>query len=111
MSIRLLSLVFVIVAFAALTAMALLDVGYFGIFEPHLTTWAGAQVFVDLVIVCALAIIWMVRDARESGATVWPFIVLTLAAGAFGPLFYLLVRELRSPAGQSGTAAQSAVTG
>ena len=61
----------------------------------------GAQVLVDLVIVCALAIIWMLKDARESGITVWPFIVVTLAAGAFGPLFYLVARELRASAPQS----------
>ena len=110
MSIRVFGLVFVIVAFAGLTAMALLDVGYFGIFEAH-TSWAGAQVFVDLVIVCALAIIWMVRDARDSGITLWPFVILTLAAGAFGPLSYLLARELYHPAQQSGAARQNAVTG
>ena len=101
MSIRLFALVAVIVAFAVLTGLALLDVGCFGIFETNLTSWAGAQVLVDLVIVCALAIIWMLKDARESGITVWPFIVVTLAAGAFGPLFYLVARELRASAPQS----------
>lgn len=57
MSVRLLSLLVVIVGFGALTAMALIDVGYFGILEPHFQSWGGAQVFVDLVIVCLMACI------------------------------------------------------
>jgi fatty acid desaturase len=54
------------------------------------------QVLSDLVIVCVLALLWMVRDAKTSGVTPWPFVVLTLAAGAFGPLFYLVAREVKA---------------
>jgi hypothetical protein len=95
MSIRLLALVVVTVAFAALTAIALLDVGYLGIIEPHFQSYGAAQVFFDLVIVAVLACFWMVQDARARGAGAWPYVLLTLAAGAFGPLLYLIVRELR----------------
>lgn len=98
MSGRFFALIAVIAAFGALSAMALLEVGYIGIFEQHLQNWAGMQVLTDLVIVCALAMIWMVQDARKSGITVWPFLVLTLTLGSFGPLFYLVARELRAPA-------------
>lgn len=98
MSGRLISLFVVLVSFGVLTTLALLDVGYFGLLEPHFRSWGGAQVFVDLVIVGALACIWMSFDARERGLSAWPFILITLVAGSFGPLLYLVVRELRSTA-------------
>lgn len=98
MSGRLVFLVAVIVAFGLLTAEALVDVGYFGIFEMHLQSSAGMQVLTDLVIVCLLACIWMVQDARQRGLSAWPFVVLTFAAGSFGPLFYLAWREWRAGA-------------
>ncbi len=98
MSSRLTVLLIVIAAFGVLTALALMDVGYLGILEPHFLSWGGAQVFFDLVIVAALACVWMINDARASGVSAWPFILITLVAGSFGPLFYLVARELRSPA-------------
>ena len=75
--------------------MALLDVGYFGLIELAFQTWGGAQVFIDLVIVAALACLWMIKDARRHGANAWPFVVITCVAGSFGPLSYLIVREWR----------------
>ncbi|HET7334416.1 MAG TPA: hypothetical protein VFI93_04805 [Rhizomicrobium sp.] len=98
MSGRLIVLFAVTAGFAVLTVLALLDVGYFGLFEPHFLSWGGAQVLADLVIVCLLASLWMLIDSRQSGITPWPFIALTIAAGSFGPLFYLLLREWRRPA-------------
>lgn len=95
---RFLLLLAVTVAFGALSLVALMDVGYFGLFEPHFQSWGGAQVLADLVIVCLLACVWMVNDARTSGVPAWPFVVLTLFFGSFGPLAYLLLRELKAPA-------------
>ena len=95
---RFLLLLAVTVAFGALSLVALMDVGYFGLFEPHFQSWGGAQVLADLVIVCLLACVWMVNDARTSGVPAWPFVVLTLFSGSFGPLAYLLLRELKAPA-------------
>ena len=86
----------VIAAFAVLTGLALADVGFVGILEPHFRSWGGAQVFTDLVILCLLACLWMREDSRRSGVAAWPFIVLTFAAGSFGILFYLLVRAIKS---------------
>jgi uncharacterized membrane protein len=100
MSSRLIVLLFVTAGFGVLTALALMDVGYLGIIEPHFRSWGAAQVFVDLVIVAVLACVWMINDAREHGLPAWPFILITLVAGSFGPLFYLAARELRSPARQ-----------
>jgi hypothetical protein len=96
MSGRSLALVAVLVGFSALSTMALMDVGYLGIIEPHFRSWGGAQVFTDLVILAVLACIWMANDARQRRLPSWPFILITLLAGSFGPLFYLLVRELSS---------------
>lgn len=98
MSSRLLVLVGVVAAFGALSAVALLDVGYLGIIEPHFQSWGGGQVFADLVILAVLAVLWMVKDARERELNAWPFVVITLFAGSLGPLFYLIARELRQTA-------------
>ena len=96
MSMRVLALGLVVVLFGALSVIALMDVGYFGIIEPHFKSWGAGQVFADLVIMCVLGCIWMVSDARTRGTSAWPFVLLTLVAGSFGPLCYLLLREVRS---------------
>ncbi len=67
MSPRLVLLGLVLLAFGALTAAALLDVGYLGILRPHFESFGAGQVLADLVIVCTLACIWMVRDAPAQG--------------------------------------------
>lgn len=93
---RVIALAIVIVAFGVLTTLALLDVGFMGILAPHFKTWGGGQVFTDLVLACLLACIWMVQDAPKRGLPGWLFVGITLIAGSFGPLLYLLVRELRA---------------
>jgi hypothetical protein len=106
MSTNLILLLLVTVAFGVLTGIALADVGYMGIFRPHFQAWGPAQVFFDLVIVAALGCIWMVKDARSRGRNPWPYVVLTLAGGCFGILFYLIARELKSSEAQSAAAGQ-----
>lgn len=91
-----LALILVIAAFGALSGFAIYEHGYLGIFAYHLPSSAGWQVGADLVIACTLAIFWMIGDARRNGRNVWPFVALTLTLGSFGPLFYLLIGELRS---------------
>jgi uncharacterized membrane protein YqjE len=98
MTIRLVLLLAVIAAFGALTVMALLDVGYLGIILPNFQALGPGQVFADLVILAVLSCVWMVYDQRSSGVPALPFILITLAAGSFGILFYLVARELKSPA-------------
>ena len=84
----------VITAFGALSTLALVEHGYWGIIAYHLPSSAGWQVGADLVIACSLAIIWMIRDARRSGRNPWPYVLITLPFGSFGPLLYLLVGQL-----------------
>ncbi len=98
MSSRLIALLVVIAGFAALSAAALLDVGYLGIIAPHFQSWGAGQVLADLVIVCGLGCLWMIDDGRARGINPWPFIGVTLFAGSFGLLFYLVARELRASA-------------
>lgn len=105
MSIRMFCLATVLTLFSLLTTVALVDVGYLGIIEPHFQSWGAAQVFADLVIIALLACVWMVNDARARGLHAWPFVVLTLVAGSFGPLVYLLWRERRQATAQGTHAA------
>jgi hypothetical protein len=90
-------LLLVLAAFSILTALALWQHGYWGIFAPLLQSTAGAQVLVDLVIALGLVMVWMWRDARENGRVVWPWLVFTLLAGSFGPLGYLLGKRTPAP--------------
>jgi hypothetical protein len=104
MSARLVALLVVIALFGLLTVVALLDVGYLGIFLPHFQAWGPAQVFADLVILAVLACVWMVADGRARGINPWPFVAITLVAGSFGPLLYLVLREVRAGAAKPVTA-------
>ncbi|NTV34228.1 MAG: DUF2834 domain-containing protein [Deltaproteobacteria bacterium] len=84
-------LILTLVAFSVLSAMAVWHHGYWGIFELQFKSFAGAQVLADLVIALVLFLIWMWRDAKVTRRNPWPWIVLTLAAGSFGALIYLLL--------------------
>jgi len=102
MSTRLIVLVVVLALFGVLTALALMDVGFMGIIAPHFQSWGGGQVITDLAILAVLSCIWMVNDARQRGGNAWPYVAITLVAGSFGPLLYLLVREMQSGAREPG---------
>jgi hypothetical protein len=85
----------VLVAFGGLTAVATVEHGYLGIITYHFPSTAGWQVLADLVIACALAMVWMVLDGRRTGRNPWPYVVATVFLGSFGPRAYLLVGTLR----------------
>ena len=80
-----------LIPFALLSTYAVWTVGYVGIFEYHLPSPAGWQVFADLVIGMLLILIWMYRDAQVKGRNFWGFALITLFLGSFGPLLYLLL--------------------
>ncbi len=86
-------LILILIPFSVLSTIALWQHGYWGLFEPHFKTFGGGQVLADLVIALTLVMVWMWRDAKATGRTVWPWIVATLILGSFGPLVYLLTRK------------------
>lgn len=88
----------ILVAFAAYTLYAMSEVGLSGIYLAGLANAGSLQVLLDLVIVCFLISCWMVIDARATGRNPWPFVAITLVAGSFGPLLYLLLAGERAPA-------------
>jgi len=85
--------IFILIPFSILSAYAVYKVGYWGIFDYHRYSPAGWQVFTDLVIACILIMSWMIPDAKRSGRNPWPYVVMTLFAGSFGPLFYLAIGQ------------------
>ena len=90
--------------FTVVTVMALRDVGYVGIFTYGLAATPGWQVLFDLVIAIGLICLWMIGDARCSGRMVWPYLVLAVSAGSFGPLLYLLLTPSKQQLEQSVSA-------
>lgn len=87
----------VLLAFAAFSTWAMWQVGYFGIWQGAMANPGSWQVLIDLIVACGLICVWMVIDAREHGRNPWPFVAITLTAGSFGPLFYLLSRPIQRP--------------
>ena len=81
-----------LVVFGVFSSWVMLQVGYMGIWTGALDNPGSQQVLADLVVACGLICIWMVVDAKERGGNAWPFVAVTLVAGSFGPLFYLLMR-------------------
>jgi len=99
----------VLADFAAITAYAVWQHGYVGVFQLALSSWATGLVFIDLVIALGLVLVWMMGDSRERGLAFLPYAMLTLAFGSVGPLLYLIRREGRSvPAASFARAAQGA---
>jgi hypothetical protein len=91
-------LTIVLALFGALSAMALWQHGYWGLLEPHFKTFGAGQVLADLVIAVTLAMVWMWHDAKTTGRNVWPWIALSIVAGSFGPLLYLLTAKRKATA-------------
>lgn len=81
----------ILIPFGFLSAYAVTQVGYWGIFDYHRHSPAGWQVFTDLVIALVLICGWMITDARKQGRNVWPYLLVTLTLGSFGPLLYILI--------------------
>ncbi len=83
----------VLAAFAFESGYAVYQYGYVGFFQEVLSSYAASVVALDLVIALSLVTAWMWSDARERGASFWPFALLTVALGSVGPLLYLIRRE------------------
>jgi Terpene cyclase DEP1 len=91
-------LIAILLAFAAYTLYAMSEVGLSGIYLAGFANAGSLQVLLDLVIVCFLISCWMVIDARANGRNPWLYVLITLAAGSFGPLLYLLLAPERATA-------------
>jgi cytochrome bd-type quinol oxidase subunit 2 len=83
----------VLIAFTALTALAVWQHGYWGVISSNFQDWAALQIFADLVIAMSLCLVWLWRDARQRGRLFWGWALITLFLGAFGPLLYLITRK------------------
>lgn len=81
-----------LIPFLILTLYAVIDVGYIGIFDYNRHSSAGWQVFSDLVIALILVSCWMIKDAKKTGRSPWPWLAITLTLGSIGPLLYLALR-------------------
>lgn len=98
MNVRVIALVAVFVAFGVFTAEAFAQMGVVGFFAAHSANLATMQVFIDLVIGLSLLLGFIWFDAGERGLPRLPYVVATVLLGSFGPLAYLIHRELASRA-------------
>ncbi|MEE4204302.1 MAG: hypothetical protein V2I45_11775 [Halieaceae bacterium] len=78
-----------LILLTAITAWALMNGGITGILSFHQSP-GGWQVFIDLVISLLLLLTFIVPHARARARNPWPWVALTLVAGSFGPLLYLI---------------------
>lgn len=85
--------ILLLIPFSILSCYAVYQVGYWGILTYHLPSPAGWQVFVDLVIALVLVLSWLIQDAKKQGRNPWPWVIITLVLGSFGPLLYLLTNK------------------
>ena len=86
-------LILVLIPFSVLSAAALWQVGYLGLFTQQFANYGTWQVLADLVIgmgICAY-FIWL--DAQKTNRNPWPWLLLILVGGSFGPLLYLITRK------------------
>lgn len=81
------------VDFLALTAWAVLEVGYFNIFAGILANPGTILLGVDLLLAIGMVVAWMWIDARKHGLHVAPYLALTATLGSAGLLIYLIRRE------------------
>jgi len=90
MNIKQIALGIVLAAFSVLTAYALLEYGYVGFFREVTSNLASLTLLVDLLISLTIILVYLGNDANERGVSAVPYLLLTLALGSVGPLFYLI---------------------
>jgi len=62
-------------------------------FAPVLASGPGSQVLTDLTIAITLVMIFIYFDAKKTNRRFWPYAVLALLFGSFGPLVYFILRK------------------
>lgn len=86
----------VLAGFVALSLRMLTEQSYGEFVETATANAATGLLLLDLIICLSLASVWMVQDARRHRIAAWPYIFLTAAFGAAGPLLYLIRRPRQS---------------
>lgn len=86
-------ILFVTVLFAAQTVYAISQFGVLGLFIEATQNSATLQIFIDLILCASLLILWIRHDSKQLNRNFPFWAMLTLIAGAFGPLLYLLTRK------------------
>lgn len=85
------ALALVFAAFGAYSLHVIAELGYLGLWQALLSQDASRQALLDLLIASVLLLGFIWRDAQARGRRFWPYALLTLASGSFGPLLYLLL--------------------
>jgi hypothetical protein len=80
------------VGFVAVTAWALAEVGFFGIFRSAMADPGSIQIFVDLCVACGFGCTWLVADAKAHGRNPWPWVALVLPLGSIPLITYAVLR-------------------
>jgi hypothetical protein len=79
--------------FLLLTAWAIFQHGYLGIFAHAFQNSATILLAVDLLLAIVMIAGWMWVDASRHGLRVWPYLLVTALFGSAGPMLYLIRRE------------------
>ncbi|MEO6278423.1 DUF2834 domain-containing protein [Roseateles sp.] len=103
------ALILITAAFGAFSLYAMWQVGFIGLWQGGLANIGAQQITLDLIVSSLLLIGFVARDCRAQGRPWWPWALLTLAAGSFGTLAYLLLaaprqHRARMPASASASA-------
>lgn len=85
-----------LIPFTLLTFYAIYKVGYWGVIDNQLHNPAGWQVFADLIIACVLLLTLIWPDAKKTGRNIWPYLIITVFLGSFGPLLYIVMARSNS---------------
>lgn len=80
-------------ALTIITFLAVRDFGYMGIFSFGLYNFATMQIFLDLIITLILLLFVIWQDTRERKVSFWPWLIISLGFGTYGPLLYMLYRK------------------
>lgn len=78
------------------TLWVIATVGYVEFFRLTFANAAVIQVHLDLLVLLAIALVWMRGDARAKELPFAPYLLATLFLGTTGLVGYLLHRELRA---------------
>ena len=97
----------VLAVFALETAVVVYMMGYVGFFEAAFANYATRLMLFDLAICLSLIAVWMWRDARERGVNPIPYVALSAALGAAGPLLYLVRRPARDASAPESAGARA----